>query len=321
MINIKSNTEIEFLNSQTNQNIKLKRTLLIPGKIYSQIQNKDNNINPIVERFSDFQKKYVAEEISNWQNKGEFEKTSDWQIRVNEETIKEKTENFNEDAIDAYAKHLHINLGFCYIGASLSLGLYDADREIYIIKSSNFGNLEVPVPIHEAEQFKDKNWCGNDSDPKNVIYFIINDELALAQATFWDKYKYVNPLAMNRNKTKKEIALELQVKKDLEDKIYNSSELEKRPYPPGGFEKLYKYIGSNFKSPKEKGLMGRVYVSFTIAIDGSLTNLKVDRDIGYGTGQEAIRVLSLYPKWIPGEKDGRKVKVAYTLTIDVQTDE
>ena len=43
--------------------------------------------------------------------------------------------------------------------------------------------------------------------------------------------------------------------------------------------------------PDEEGLNGKVFVSFVVEKDGSLTDIKVLRDIGYGTGKEAIRVL------------------------------
>jgi periplasmic protein TonB len=66
-------------------------------------------------------------------------------------------------------------------------------------------------------------------------------------------------------------------------------------------------------------LKGKVYVTFVVEKDGSLTDIKVLRDIGYGTGKEAIRVLSKCPKWMPGEQNGKKVRVLYSLPITIQT--
>ena len=60
-------------------------------------------------------------------------------------------------------------------------------------------------------------------------------------------------------------------------------------------------------------------MSFVIEIDGTLTDIKVIKDIGYGTGEEAIRVLSLCPKWIPGEDGGKKVRVGYSTSINIQS--
>jgi protein TonB len=50
--------------------------------------------------------------------------------------------------------------------------------------------------------------------------------------------------------------------------------------------KFYKYVGDNYRAPEEEGLRGKVY-NFRGGKDGSLTDIKVLRDIGYGTGKEA----------------------------------
>ena len=65
-------------------------------------------------------------------------------------------------------------------------------------------------------------------------------------------------------------------------------------------------------------LSGKTYVSFIIETNGEISNIKVLRDIGYGTGEEAVRVLKLSPKWTPGVYNGRNVKQYYTLPISIQ---
>lgn len=52
-------------------------------------------------------------------------------------------------------------------------------------------------------------------------------------------------------------------------------------------------------------------------VNGSLTDIKVLKHLGHGTGEEAIRVLKLSPKWTPGIKNGIPVKCFYTLPINV----
>jgi protein TonB len=62
-----------------------------------------------------------------------------------------------------------------------------------------------------------------------------------------------------------------------------------------------------------------VYVAFVIEKDGSMTDVKVLRNPGYGLGKEAIRVLkSLRTKWKPGIKDGQPVRTQFTLPIIVK---
>jgi len=103
--------------------------------------------------------------------------------------------------------------------------------------------------------------------------------------------------------------------------IYNTAGIEVKPDFPGGIDKFYKFVGNNYKTPEEEGLKGKVYVTFVVEKDGSLTDIKVLRDIGYGTGAEAIRVLKKCPKWTPGEQNGKKVRVLYSLPITIQSAE
>ena len=106
-----------------------------------------------------------------------------------------------------------------------------------------------------------------------------------------------------------------------DNNIYSTAGIEVKPDFPGGMAKFYKYVGNNYRTPEEEGLAGKVYVTFVVEKDGSLTDIKVVRDIGYGTGKEAIRVLKSCPKWNPGEQNGKKVRVLYSLPITIQSAE
>lgn len=106
---------------------------------------------------------------------------------------------------------------------------------------------------------------------------------------------------------------------DEEDNsLYNSAGVEVKPEYPGGIEKFYKYFQSNFKSPTTPDFPGgKIFIMFIIEKDGSLTNIKV-KDIGFGTKEETLRVMSLMPKWLPGEYGGRKVRCSYMLPITLK---
>lgn len=106
-----------------------------------------------------------------------------------------------------------------------------------------------------------------------------------------------------------------------DNQLYNSAGIEVKPDFPGGIEKFYKFVGSNFNVPEEEGLKGKVFVQFVVEKDGSLTDLKVLRDIGFGTGAEALRVLKKCPRWAPGEQNGKKVRCTYQLPISIQAPE
>ncbi|MCD9575354.1 energy transducer TonB [Flavobacterium soyae] len=103
--------------------------------------------------------------------------------------------------------------------------------------------------------------------------------------------------------------------------IVNTSVLDKLPEFPGGIKKFYTYVGNNFTKPEldaERTL--RVYVSFVIEKDGTMTDIIVKNDPGFGMGKEAVRVLkSLKTKWAPGILAGKPVRTAYNLPITIQT--
>lgn len=97
--------------------------------------------------------------------------------------------------------------------------------------------------------------------------------------------------------------------------IYNAVEV--KPDFPGGIQKFYDFVGKNYKVPEEEDIKGKVFVQFVVEKDGTLTDIKVIRDLGFGTGKEAIRVLKKSPKWKPGIQNGRPVRVLYSLPISI----
>jgi len=103
--------------------------------------------------------------------------------------------------------------------------------------------------------------------------------------------------------------------------VYNTAGIEVKPDFPGGMDKFTAFVGKNYIAPEEEGLKGKVYVTFVVEKDGSLTDIKVLRDIGYGTGKEAIRVLNKSPRWTPGEQNGKKVRCTFSLPISIQSAE
>jgi len=102
--------------------------------------------------------------------------------------------------------------------------------------------------------------------------------------------------------------------------VVTASALDKLPEFPGGMQKFYNYVGNNFEKPEiESSNTFRVYVAFVIEKDGSMTDIKVIKDPGYGLGKEAIRVLkSLKTKWVPGMVDSKPVRTSYNFPIVVE---
>ena len=106
-----------------------------------------------------------------------------------------------------------------------------------------------------------------------------------------------------------------------DNNVYNMAGIEVKPEFPGGMAKFLNFVKNNYEAPDEPGLKGKVFVQFTVEKDGSLTDIKVLRDIGFGTGKEAERVLRKSPKWTPAEQNGKKVRCSYQLPISIQTPE
>lgn len=105
-------------------------------------------------------------------------------------------------------------------------------------------------------------------------------------------------------------------KVEIEEEIFIF--VEENPEYTGGVEAMYKYLGENIKYPqlaRENNIEGKVYVQFVVEKDGSITNVKVMRDIGGGCGQEAVRVVKAMPKWKPGKQRGKAVRAQFSLPV------
>jgi periplasmic protein TonB len=102
----------------------------------------------------------------------------------------------------------------------------------------------------------------------------------------------------------------------VDNNVYSSAGIEVQPEFPGGAAGFAKYVQKNYRTPEvEEDLKGRVFVEFVVEKDGSLTDIKVIRDLGFGTGAEAIRMLKSAPKWKPGVQNGKTIRVRYSLPI------
>jgi hypothetical protein len=113
--------------------------------------------------------------------------------------------------------------------------------------------------------------------------------------------------------------LQAQDQQVTDEQIIEMKDADSQPTYYAGPDALYEFIEQNFKKPEVPELIGKVFVSFIVERDGTLTDIATIRDIGFGTGAEAERVLQLSPNWIPGRKDGKVVRVKYYLPIPIST--
>ena len=95
--------------------------------------------------------------------------------------------------------------------------------------------------------------------------------------------------------------------------------VENMPEFPGGDLGLMKFIQKNVRYPaiaKEYNITGKVYVSFIVDKQGSVTNVKIVRGVDKNLDAEALRVVSLLPKYKPGRQRGKAVRVMFTIPIN-----
>ena len=98
-----------------------------------------------------------------------------------------------------------------------------------------------------------------------------------------------------------------------------TSKVDKMPEFKGGMEELTMFVSKILKYPAKAqtdGTEGTVYVRFFVDVDGSVQDVSVTKGVSPEIDKEALRVVNKMPKWIPGEKDGKAVKVAMTLPLN-----
>ena len=94
--------------------------------------------------------------------------------------------------------------------------------------------------------------------------------------------------------------------------------VEEMPEFPGGMGECMKFLGKNIKYPtisQENGVQGRVIVQFVVNRDGSIVDPVVVRGVDPYLDKEALRVISMMPKWKPGKQRGKAVRVKYTVPV------
>ena len=147
--------------------------------------------------------------------------------------------------------------------------------------------------------------------PKKVVQInIVKDDVEVEEDLLID--------AEADETTEIEEYIAIEVEEEVVDEAAIFTVVESMPEFKGGMAELYAYLGSNIKYPvmaKESGIQGKVYVTFVVERDGSITDVKVLRGIGGGCDEEAIRVVQTLPRWKPGKQRGKPVRVQYNLPV------
>ena len=116
--------------------------------------------------------------------------------------------------------------------------------------------------------------------------------------------------------------IEETVEEHVEEEAIPFQLVEKKPSFQGGDANDFsKWVNERLVYPeiaKENGVQGRVMLQFTVGADGKVSNVKVLRGVDPSLDKEAVRVVSMSPKWTPGKQRDRNVKVTYTVPVIFQ---
>lgn len=209
----------------------------------------------------------------------------------------------------------------------------------FVNKKLVFGALLIGISGQFACKPNDQK---NNTLPQNKD--IENDEIILCYETgpvskdTSDNKNLKNQTKNNRTDTTKIINMCYKAVLQVEPKCYkvampNRSDddtltpynaVEQMPQFPGGDEKLIQFLQKNLIFPEhaiENQIFGTVYITFIIESDGTVSNPRILRGIGSGCDEEAIRVIKLIPRWIPGKQNGKTVRVQYNLPIKFKLDD
>lgn len=100
--------------------------------------------------------------------------------------------------------------------------------------------------------------------------------------------------------------------------VYEYDYVTQKPTFPGGHAQLISYINSTRVYPQrayERGIQGRVTLSFVIEADGSVSNVAILKGVEESLNREAVRIISKMPDWEPGRLNGHPVPVRVIQTV------
>ena len=101
-----------------------------------------------------------------------------------------------------------------------------------------------------------------------------------------------------------------------EDIVY--IEADKMPQFKGGYTELVRFIYNRLEYPSialKQRIQGRVWSSFIINKDGTVSDIKIEQGVYFSLDEEAIRVLKMMPSWEPGTINSESVRVKIYLPI------
>ena len=172
-----------------------------------------------------------------------------------------------------------------------------------------------PPPLKSSIKFtapviKDDDEVSDDEDIKSQDELAANSKIAISLADVKGNDEINGQdIADFREFVQPEAPVE-------EEKPYQA--VEQMPQFPGGETALLKFINDNIRYPipaQEAGIQGRVVVRFVVSKTGEIRDVTVLRSVESSLDKEAVRVIKMMPKWIPGKQNGNSVAVYFTVPV------
>ena len=173
-------------------------------------------------------------------------------------------------------------------------------------------SLALTMFLFSCSMKKIKDIKDKFDEPEQVENGIISDD-SLAHASETEE---TTPAVKSTTETGEITAESPAPKKVFTGKVYEI--VEDMPTFPGGVTELMKWLDSHVRYPTaaiRDGIQGRVFVSFIVEPNGSVSNAKLVRRVDPSLDQEALRVVAEMPKWIPGKQHGAAVRVKYNVPV------
>lgn len=274
--------------------------------------------------------KQIKEKVQEWLKKSEFEKSNDYNSRITNDAKKSIDEiilSIAKNQIEEYNMDI-----------KAELGQYNADLEQFPITTKFKNKLwsnTISIPIADAQRFKTyftSNTINKIKSNDNKRWALINNYWSPSEYDL-DVYtlgSYTVKLSESNKQNdfiinSKDLGIENIINDysfswvEEDNKIYDGADVDVQPSFINGIPEMFKYLQKNLRYPslaRENGLKGKVIVRFYVDTDGSIKEPTVLKDgVGGGCADEAIRVIKSMPKWVPGIKNAKSVKVYFTLPI------
>jgi protein TonB len=191
---------------------------------------------------------------------------------------------------------------------------------------------EKKILLHESPPFRETFYVlKNHHDVKQGPYLRQRKDLRLKgfyendqRAGIWEAYGNDGVLDQKYDFDKNEMIFCTPAKGEAKYWIRNGDTFEEikpdaAPAFIGGNSWLNYYVFSQIRYPasaRENNIQGNVIISAVVTTDGKIIDEKIERGLGNGTDEEALRVILLIPdEWIPGMYKGEKTDMKILIPV------